>query len=103
MLDNNQDKKLKQLEDEVKVLKMKIQYLTSHLNKQNATCINQIKVLKKESSLMKEKMDKLFSEISLIEETSQMMENLPNQSLDAVGGEVNAGEESANPGEMDQI
>ena len=34
MLDNNQDKKLKQLEDEVKVLKMRIQYLNSNLNKQ---------------------------------------------------------------------
>ena len=48
---------------------------------------------------MKEEMDKLFSEISLIEETSQMMENLPNQSLDAVGGEVNAGDAEVNAGD----
>ena len=108
MLNNNQDNKLKELE--FKVLKIRIQHLTSHLNKQNAISISQIKVLKKDSALLKEKMDKLFAEISLIEETSQMIENVPNQSQDAGDIEVNAGEDetnageqSANPGEMDEL
>ena len=67
---------------------MRIQHLTSHLNKQHAISISQIKILKKENALLKEKMDKLFAEISVIEKTSQMIENVPSQSIDAGDNEV---------------
>ena len=67
--------KLKALEDEIQLLKMKLNHSMANSNKQNAKLLLQINILKKENLILARKVNKLMLEDSIFDEASHMEEN----------------------------
>ena len=83
LLNLEENQKIKQLE-EVKRLKIKLQHLIAYSNIQNAQFLQQIKILKRDITANREKIETVFAEVSIFEPSSQMLDNIPSTSLGAL-------------------
>ena len=74
-VEDEEASKLKALEDEIQLLKMKLNHSMANSNKQDAKLLLQINILKKENLILARKVNKLMLEDSIFDEASHMEEN----------------------------
>ena len=86
LLKTKEDTRLKGLEDDIQLLKMKINHSMANSNKQNAKLLLQINMLKKENLILTRKVEKLLLENSIFDEASHMEEN--SEAFNSEGTEV---------------
>ena len=82
ILNMEDNQKVKQLEDEVKGLKIELQHQRAYINKQSAQLIREINILKGNVTANQDKIQSVYTELSFCESSSQILENIPNTSPD---------------------
>ena len=74
ILGNDGNQKVIQLEDQVKLLKSTVQYLTGNFNKIHANCIVRFKQFMKDNARLQKKVEKPVAEDSIFEPASKLIE-----------------------------